>query len=68
LPATRHKLAVPEGEAARLLSLTKAEFAALVQRGALPRPVMVGPYARWSVASLEATLSGTNIPDDDFET
>lgn len=61
------KLAVTEAQAASMLSLPRKEFAALVTRGALPRPVRIGSHDRWSVEALNAVLTGTKVEEEAFE-
>lgn len=61
------KLAVPDKEAAAMLSLSLGEFEGLVKVGSLPGPDMIGPYPRWSVAKLQAVINGENVIEDNFE-
>ena len=57
-----------EATAAQLLDMPVAQFRRLVAQGALPPPVLIGDLKRWSVAQIEAILSGKNaIPKEDFE-
>lgn len=45
--------------AAQLLELTTSEFLALVEAGALPGPILIGPKVqRWAIKDLEAVGSG----------
>lgn len=66
---TKHTpLFASERTAANLLDMTPAEFLALVDQGALPRPSTIGPHKRWSVSSLQAIAAGkAAIPDQDIE-
>lgn len=57
-----------ERTAAALLDMKPTVFRALVQRGALPPPVMIGGHERWSVAQIEAVLRGDAAkPTGEFE-
>lgn len=45
-------------KAARLLDMKPAEFRALVDQGALPRPRRIGEHERWDMAQIQAILRG----------
>lgn len=61
-------IAAGEKTAAKLLDLKTNEFRELVSRGALPGPVMVGPYPRWLVDDLKSILHGRGaVPDGEIE-
>ncbi|WP_225027681.1 hypothetical protein [Xinfangfangia pollutisoli] len=47
-----------ERSAAGMLDMRPAEFRALVQAGALPEPIRIGPHERWSVVDLDAIVRG----------
>lgn len=65
----KNQLAVKGTEAAKLLSLTTAAFLELVEKSALPQPVLLGgKHPRWSVADLDAVLSGEKTQSEGFET
>lgn len=71
MPATpRHiePVAVKDTTAARLLDLSAAEFRRLVDAGALPPPVKIGPHERWRVEQIKTILSGEAArPSEDFD-
>ncbi|MDB6455201.1 helix-turn-helix transcriptional regulator [Falsirhodobacter sp. 20TX0035] len=58
-----------ERSAARLLDMKPTEFRALVDAGALPRPVKIaGAVERWRVQDLDAILQGTKPkPNEEFD-
>lgn len=65
---TATKIAVREATAASMLDMQPAEFRRLVDCGALPGPVMIGPNKRWRVDQIQAILtSAAALPSDDFE-
>ncbi len=47
-----------DATAAKLLDMRPAEFRELVEAGALPSPVQIGPLRRWDVDELRAILRG----------
>ena len=60
-------IAYDERRAAEALCLSRTEFVRLVDQGALPPPVKIGPHKRWRVEDLQAILSGNAaLPDEDF--
>ena len=61
-------LAVRDKTAAAMLDMRPAEFRRLVDRGALPPPVVIGGHHRWRVDQIEAILKAdAALPDQDFE-
>ena len=51
--------------AARLLDMSRPQFLALVQAGALPGPVK---HDRWDVSELQAIMRGDKIkPSEEFD-
>ncbi|SEK17468.1 hypothetical protein [Pacificibacter marinus] len=62
-------IAVAEKNAARLLDMPTSVFLDLVNKGALPRPIGIASgVQRWSVAQLNAIMTGAAMEDDEFET
>lgn len=45
--------------AAKLLDMRPAEFRDLVAIGALPAPLRIGKFERWSVTEIDAIVQGT---------
>lgn len=66
MPAARPIFA-GEKTAASLLDMKPSDFRRLVQRGALPGPVKIGDFERWSVTDLEAIVSGRKMDEEEPE-
>ncbi|WP_292292995.1 hypothetical protein [Marivita sp.] len=63
-------IAVKERTAAAMFDMTQTEFRELVSLGVLPPAKPIGGTKRWSVAELNAILSGAKRrpeDDEDFE-
>lgn len=56
-----------ERTAAKLLDMKPCEFRELVNAGALPKPVTIGPFQRWDTVAIQRIISGAAISDE-FET
>lgn len=53
-----------EATAAKLLDMKRADFRRLVDQGALPRPVHIGPFQRWNTSEIQRIVSGAAISDE----
>lgn len=60
----RATIAATERTAAAMLDMPLAEFRRLVEAGALPGPVRIGPHERWRVSDLTAILNGEAMQDE----
>ncbi|PTV94900.1 AlpA family transcriptional regulator [Rhodobacter aestuarii] len=67
----RHDLRIlyaTDRTAAKLLDMKPAEFRDLVEVGALPAPLKIGTFERWSIEEINAIVQGTKPkPTEEFE-
>lgn len=57
-------IAARDTTAAKMLDMPRSRFLDLVEKGALPQPVVIAGEKRWRVKDLEAILDGAAMFED----